>query len=105
MHLGLSMAGWMDGWLAGCTLGARQEETPQLPRQGYVTPGAHCSDLNTPPAWLAWLACRCCLPACLACRGPAPLDADEIREAVEQLMLRRAPTALVRLIGKNAYAR
>ncbi len=38
-------------------------------------------------------------------RGPPPLDADEIREAVEAALLRRAPTALVRLIGKNAYAR
>ncbi|EFN59116.1 hypothetical protein CHLNCDRAFT_137916 [Chlorella variabilis] len=36
--------------------------------------------------------------------GPPPLDEDEIREAVEALLLRRAPTALVRLIGKNAYA-
>ncbi|KAL4430932.1 hypothetical protein ABPG75_006188 [Micractinium tetrahymenae] len=36
--------------------------------------------------------------------GPAPLDEEEIREAVEQLLLRRAPAAVVRLIGKNAYA-
>jgi sorting nexin-13 len=36
--------------------------------------------------------------------GPPPLDADEIREAVEAALLRRAPTTLVRLIGKNAYA-
>lgn len=41
----------------------------------------------------------------LLCRGPPPLDQDEIREAVEQLLLRRAPSALVRLIGKGAYAR
>ena len=29
----------------------------------------------------------------------------DLRAKLEQLMLRRAPTALVRLIGKNAYAR
>lgn len=41
-----------------------------------------------------------------SCRsGPPPLDAEEIREAVEAALLRRAPTTLVRLIGKNAYAR
>ncbi|KAI3433581.1 hypothetical protein D9Q98_003392 [Chlorella vulgaris] len=36
--------------------------------------------------------------------GAPPLDEDEIREAVEALLLRRAPSALVRLIGRSAYA-
>eukprot|EP00887_Chlorella_sp_A99_P005446 scaffold1.g5446.t1 len=37
--------------------------------------------------------------------GPAPLDEEEIREAVAELLLRRAPGALVRLLGKAAYTR
>ena len=41
----------------------------------------------------------------MPCSVPPPLDEEEVREAVEALMLRRAPTALVRLVGKNAYAR
>ncbi|GAB4817940.1 hypothetical protein N2152v2_004986 [Parachlorella kessleri] len=35
--------------------------------------------------------------------GPPPLDEDEIREAVYELMLTRVPTALVRLLGRGAY--
>lgn len=57
-------------------------------------PAAHC-----------WNAHRRMLAAVFGGSGPAPLDEDEIREAVEALLLRRAPAALVRLIGKNAYAR
>jgi hypothetical protein len=82
------MAGWLH---LGCLAGRNTEGTDKLHLEPTVLFSHH-------PICLAFL------PR-FACRGPAPLDADEIREAVEQLMLRRAPTALVRLIGKNAYAR
>lgn len=55
-----------------------------------------------------FIAPPCSRAACLgrpSRRGPAPLDEEEIREAVEQLLLRRAPAAVVRLVGKGAYAR
>lgn len=35
--------------------------------------------------------------------GPAPLDDQEIREAVWSLLSSRAPPSLVRVIGKQAY--
>ena len=35
--------------------------------------------------------------------GPAPLDEDEIREAVWQLLFARAPPGLVRVVGKQVY--
>jgi sorting nexin-13 len=34
---------------------------------------------------------------------PVPLDADELREAVLTLLLRRSPTPLVKLVGNKAY--
>lgn len=35
--------------------------------------------------------------------GPAPLDADEIMEAVQELLMSSAPPALIRVIGRTAY--
>ena len=35
--------------------------------------------------------------------GPPPLDAEEVKEAVGELLLRRAPVALVRLVGRSPY--
>ena len=35
--------------------------------------------------------------------GPAPLDEEEVRSAVQQLLLSRAPTALLRLVGRGPY--
>lgn len=35
--------------------------------------------------------------------GPVPLDEDELREAVGELLFSRAPMALVRLVGKGPY--
>ncbi|KAL6776573.1 CPLD29 [Auxenochlorella protothecoides x Auxenochlorella symbiontica] len=35
--------------------------------------------------------------------GPPPLDAEEVREAVAQLLLTCAPATLVGLVGKSAY--
>lgn len=56
-----------------------------------------------PTRYCSHLRAVCC--ALLPHRGPPPLDADEIREAVEQLLVRRAPATVLRLIGKTAYAR
>ncbi len=89
--------------------------------------GQQKAELCCSPAHLSWpvrclqrllmlvASCRLLLLAAALCsrfglrhptrRGPAPLDEDEIREAVEQLLLRRAPAAVVRLVGKSAYAR
>ena len=35
--------------------------------------------------------------------GPAPLDAEEIKEAVRDLLLSSGPPALIRVIGRTAY--
>ena len=35
--------------------------------------------------------------------GPAALDADEITEAVRELLMSSAPPALIRVIGRTAY--
>ena len=37
--------------------------------------------------------------------APAPLDEEEIREAVWELLFARAPPALVRVVGKQVYHR
>lgn len=37
--------------------------------------------------------------------GPQPIDADEIREAVERLLLSGAPPAITRVVGRAAYER
>ena len=34
-----------------------------------------------------------------------PLDEDEVREAVWELLFARVPPALVRVLGRQAYAR
>ena len=95
----------MDGWLAAPWVPGRKKHRSCPGRDTlHLEPTVLISTPHL-PGLPGLPAVAACLPACLACRGPAPLDADEIREAVEQLMLRRAPTALVRLIGKNAYAR
>jgi hypothetical protein len=38
-------------------------------------------------------------------RSPAPLDEDEIREALAAALTEQAPPALVRFVGKPAYSR
>ena len=38
-------------------------------------------------------------------RSEAPLDEDEIREALAAALTQQAPPALVRLVGKQAYSR
>ena len=35
--------------------------------------------------------------------GPKPLDEDEIKEAVRELLISSAPPALIRVIGRTAY--
>lgn len=35
--------------------------------------------------------------------GPDPLDAEEIQEAVRELLLSSAPPALIRVIGRDSY--
>jgi sorting nexin-13 len=35
--------------------------------------------------------------------GPSPLDEEEVREAVWELLLRKAPGPLLRLVGKTPY--
>lgn len=35
--------------------------------------------------------------------GPPALDADEITEAVRNLLMSSAPPALIRVIGRTAY--
>lgn len=35
--------------------------------------------------------------------GPEPLDAEEIKEAVRELLMSSAPPALMRVIGRTAY--
>jgi hypothetical protein len=35
--------------------------------------------------------------------GPAPLDEEEVREAVWELLLKKAPSPLLRLVGKTPY--
>lgn len=39
----------------------------------------------------------------LAPVGPKPIDEDEIKEAVRQLLMSSAPPALLRVIGRIAY--
>ena len=41
----------------------------------------------------------------LAAHGDLPIDEDEIREAVWELLFARAPPALVRVVGKQVYHR
>lgn len=36
--------------------------------------------------------------------GPPPLDAEEIVEAVRELLMSSAPPALIRIIGRTAYS-
>lgn len=38
------------------------------------------------------------------CSLPKPIDEDELREAVLDLLLKRSPTPLVRLVGNKAYS-
>jgi hypothetical protein len=42
--------------------------------------------------------------SCFCCSVSHPLDEEEVREAVGELLLRRPPAALVRLVGRTAYA-
>jgi hypothetical protein len=37
--------------------------------------------------------------------APRPLDEEEVREAVWELLFARVPPALVRVLGRQAYAR
>jgi hypothetical protein len=37
--------------------------------------------------------------------APRPLDEEEVREAVWELLFTRVPPALVRVLGRQAYAR
>jgi hypothetical protein len=37
--------------------------------------------------------------------GPPPIDADEVREALWEALMEKAPPALVRLVGRSAYQR
>ena len=39
----------------------------------------------------------------LKATGPSPLDEEEVRSAVQELLLSQAPTPLLRLIGRNPY--
>jgi hypothetical protein len=41
----------------------------------------------------------------MAAHGEPPIDEDEIREAVWELLFARAPPALVRVVGKQVYHR
>ena len=41
--------------------------------------------------------------AYLTAAGPKPLDEDEIKEAVRELLMSSAPPALIRVIGRTAY--
>lgn len=41
----------------------------------------------------------------LADDTPPPIDEDEIREALATALRKRAPPALIRLVGRQAYTR
>ena len=66
-----------------------------------------CARVSLPPTYVLSASERAPALPCpaLALRSaPPPLDADEVREAVGEALLRRPPAALVRLVGRSAYS-